>query len=283
MKTKTGRASYALHILHISTDHNPSDTSPDELGISVLRDTFPEHTFSSIPLYSALESWPAPSHLTSQIEDYTTLTPQFQLNALLRLTVSPTARADLLSQLRAEALSAFASTHSIPVLLLAHTATALAELTLSETAKGRGGAVAGLVAESGSSDAKGVRTFFPMRDLLRRDVEAYVSSQTGLEKLVRRTVEKEGRWRALKEVSIDELARSYFVETEGKFSGVVHNVVRTAGKLETDERAGEGGRCACCGDVMDGTEGWRGPGMVVRDEVEGMCGRCRRDFGVGAG
>ncbi|KAF2147856.1 hypothetical protein K461DRAFT_272522 [Myriangium duriaei CBS 260.36] len=306
MKTKTGRSSYALHALHISSPP-PTPT----INLAALRTAFPQLAFSSVLLSSALSSFPAPPQLTQQIPNYASLNDEARLAALLSRAASPTARADLESQLRARALTSFALAHGQSIILLGSSATALAELTLAETAKGRGGAVVAGLAEDGAVLASdhihgqpgaGVKVFYPMRDLLRSDVGAYINvaalpgqGQEGklATLLLDGGEEGKGRHRALKNVAIDELARTYFRDVEEKFPNIVHNVVRTVGKLDGSATANggeeEGGRsrrrCVCCGDVV---ASHRADGVGLRDDVEGvrvevvegMCKRCERDFGV---
>lgn len=137
-----------------------------------------------------------------------------------------------------------------------------------------------------------VRVAFPMREVLRKDAVSYVriagagageaplgslvvgggTEGDGLEKVGKKT-------RMMRDMAIDELVGEYFSDVEGRYPGIVSNVVRTVGKLEV-EREG-GARCGCCGGFVGeedgGVEEGAGTG-AGSDRVEGLCGRCERDF-----
>ncbi|GAM90633.1 hypothetical protein ANO11243_086780 [Dothideomycetidae sp. 11243] len=302
MKAKTGRASYALVALHVVTHSAPHSHSA---AMDRLKAAFPSVQFETISLSQSLDSWPAPPPLVAQIEHYTSLSPEERLAALRGRALSPTALADLDSALLSHALVSFAQSYGRGVVLLGSSGTRLAALTLSETAKGRGGAVVAALDEGGGPLGDGVRAYYPMRDLLRNDVVAYTSVATVGGKTLDGLLfgeeggETGGRVRALKNTPIDALAGTYFADVERKYPGIVHNVVRTVGKLDYGSAAGgmytgrEGRRrCPCCGEVLDhsGTAGLdagqagQGGAAVDRSPAQGrdMCARCERDFGVDA-
>lgn len=137
-----------------------------------------------------------------------------------------------------------------------------------------------------------MRVAFPMREVLRKDAVSYVRiagagagvtplgslvvgggmEGDGLEKVGKKT-------RMMRDLAIDELVGEYFSDVEGRYPGIVSNVVRTVGKLEVQREGGA--RCGCCGGFVGGDDGGleegtgTGPGS---DRVEGLCGRCERDF-----
>ncbi|KAF4553841.1 putative cytoplasmic tRNA 2-thiolation protein 2 [Elsinoe fawcettii] len=139
-----------------------------------------------------------------------------------------------------------------------------------------------------------VRTAFPLREVLRKDAQTFttvvrlVSSPSSTLSSLLPFAQNTDRHkpRMMRDVGIDELMETYFADVEAGYPGVVSNVVRTIGKLGTRDRgqdiggdgaqgAGRGGRCACCGSHIGSAPGG---GVEERDRVDGICGRCERDF-----
>ncbi|KAI0194992.1 hypothetical protein F4808DRAFT_334593 [Astrocystis sublimbata] len=125
-----------------STSTHPSSTEPDPPP-DAFAAQFPHVTIHRVPLSSILASpeidWtvlPAPDG---------SLPPSQRLADLFARLSSPTARADVARLLTRHALLAAAATHDCGVVLLGYNTTALAELTLTEAAKGRGFGIPWLV------------------------------------------------------------------------------------------------------------------------------------------
>ncbi|KAF3059619.1 Cytoplasmic tRNA 2-thiolation protein 2 [Daldinia childiae] len=147
---KTSRFEYVA--VHVVDDTIPSsvkrgggDGDDDGEGnkdpyIAAFRTRFPDANLQTVPLSSALDlpsiDWTSlPTPPTPQ--DPST-TPSHRLSQILHSLPSTTSRADIHRLLIRHVLVAASSTRSCDALLLGHSTTSLAELTLSETAKGRG-------------------------------------------------------------------------------------------------------------------------------------------------
>ncbi|EAQ88959.1 hypothetical protein CHGG_05578 [Chaetomium globosum CBS 148.51] len=194
-------------------------------------------------------------------------------------TPLPTAasRSDVTRLLTRRALLEQARARGCQALLLGHSTTALAELTLAEAAKGRGFALPWLVQDGvapvvgkgeggggrgngerhGGEDeggereganhgdheqeeaGKGVLVYHPLRDALRKELVIYAGLvEPPLTDLVWET--RDDAAAAVvshKDLSIEEVMGRYFAEVEESYPSVVANVARTTGKLV---RAGEG-------------------------------------------
>ncbi len=208
------------------------------------------------------------------------------------------------TQIRRTLLAA-ARDHNCQALLLGHSTTALAELTLSEAAKGRGWAVPWFVgdgvapsltspppseqpvgegARDGNGNEKGaaasVLVYHPLRDALRKELATYATlTNPPLTPLIAETDTSQthtGPVVSHKDLSIESVMRRYFAEVEESYPSVVANVARTTGKLV---RAGGDEGCALCGMPLDedGDERWRGElGIVKGLEVASRAGLGRR-------
>ena len=255
MISNTGRARYALHALHI-----PSGPAPD---LAPLRAAFPSLTISARPLSSGLASLPSALQLPEEHSE----DQQAHLETLFAGAASPTAKADLHSALLSAALDAFAQQNSCTAVLRGETTTTLSARALAAVAKGHAASLSSFAAEANAEGCS--RVVYPLRDVLRRDTSIYTtfalcSDGTVLKTLLLTPDEEQGRPRALKATSIDALARGHMADTETKYPGIVHNVLRTVDKLSPLPT--RQGRCGCCGDVLDDTGD--------------LCGRCEQEFGV---
>ncbi|KAI1465004.1 uncharacterized protein F4812DRAFT_147695 [Daldinia caldariorum] len=154
---KTSRFEYVA--VHVVDDTVAPYTTGKDGGvdkdpyIAAFRARFPDANLQTVPLSSALElpsidwttlpnPYPNPSHDSTTT---TTLSPSHRLSQILHSLPSTTSRADVRRLLTRHVLLAAAALRSCDALLLGHSTTSLAELTLSETAKGRGFAVPWLV------------------------------------------------------------------------------------------------------------------------------------------
>ncbi|KAH6627623.1 hypothetical protein F5144DRAFT_593817 [Chaetomium tenue] len=291
-------APFDLTVVHIDTTTTTTVTTPSpavEEALTRYRTRYPRFTFHRTPLSSTT---PTPS----------TATP----------TPLPTAasRSDVTRQLTRRALLEQARARGCQALLLGHSTTALAELTLAEAAKGRGFALPWLVKdgvapvggkrkglgggggegrengdggrnEDGEEEeeaGKGVLVYHPLRDALRKELVIYAGLvEPPLTDLVWET--KDDAAAAVvshKDLSIEEVMGRYFAEVEESYPSVVANVARTTGKLV---RAGEGEAggewCGLCGMPLDedGDERWRGElGIQERSDTGTgrLCYGCER-------
>ncbi|KAI1828188.1 hypothetical protein F4861DRAFT_489077 [Xylaria intraflava] len=244
---------------------------------------FPDITIQTIPLSSILSSpnidWqPLPAQDT-------TLSPPKRLADLFTRLPTPSARADVSRLLTRHALLAAAATHNCPVVLLGYNTTALAELTLSEAAKGRGFGIPWFVNDGAvpavEHKKEDIFIYSPLREILRKEVLLYLSvAESAAGPLLDLFPDRGGGGPlgavvSHRDLSLDDVVARYFVDVEASYPSVVANVVRTTGKLSRtapvglDAAAGiakgtgtgAGGRlCGLCGVALDplGDERWKG-------------------------
>lgn len=201
------------------------------------------------------------------------------LQALLSALPSASSLADVLSILTSRIVARHARQHRCEALFAPHTTTALAALTLAEAAKGRGFQLAEKLADGGGvggfggGSADELPTYYPLRDLLGREVDAYanIALPAALRELVLvpREAPMTSESGVRKTTTIDELMAGYFNGVEEQYPGIVTNVVRTVGKLDVPERGEEDQRCRLCrAPVRDGgfgIHGWGGDQEDVRN------------------
>ncbi|KOS19095.1 Cytoplasmic tRNA 2-thiolation protein 2 [Escovopsis weberi] len=192
---------------------------------------------------------------------------------------SPSSRADVLRLLVRHILLHVAMERSYSALLLAHNTTTLASLTLAEVANGRGFAVPWEVNDglftvctyeqqdqrTGHPGRETSRTQFPIyhpvREVLKSEVSLYIDLVDSLADLVPRPGGTPAAAAAVvshRDLSIEDVMARYFDNVEGPHSGIIANVVRTAGKL--DRPAAGSAFCCLCGIVLDedGDSRWAG-------------------------
>lgn len=241
------------------------------------------------------------------------LSPARRLADLFARLPSLSSRTDVLRLFTRQLLVHTAVRESCDVLLMGYNTTSLAELTLSETAKGRGFAVpwgvndgvaalprisrsapSGTAGDDDDDDAAAaarteeisIPIYHPLRELFRKELHIYsglvTPSLTPL--LLAPASNPNGKAPVVvshKDLSIDEVMARYFAEVEENYPSVVANVVRTTGKL--NRSGGEsGGSCGLCGLGLDeaGDERWRGElGEQTRNndgDTGRLCYGCER-------
>ncbi len=282
-----------LHVIHVDTDID-DDAQPrtldDDGGSPVSRlldrwrERYPRFTFESVPLTSVLAlatiDWAA---LPTRPPD---AAPAEQLRALLGSLPSTTSRADILRLFVRHLLVSRVVQGPHDALLLGCSTTALAELTLAETAKGRGyslpwqindGPLPSLTCRPGldppgGGTGAGVLLYCPLRELYRKELVAYgIALSPPLTDIIAApAADKSTSVVSYKDLSIEEVMTRYFEDVEENFPSIVANVVRTMAKL--DRPQGEG-RCGVCGNGLDqlGDDRWRGE--IGHDNTEGELGR----------
>ncbi|KAF2762556.1 hypothetical protein EJ05DRAFT_506275 [Pseudovirgaria hyperparasitica] len=257
---------------------------------------------------------------------------KLSLATYLRALPSRTARADALALLKARFITSFATAplpspqspqspkppkppkpqaqaqtaQTAHAILHPQTTTSLAERTLCETAKGRAYALPHLTSEA--ARPHGIPTYFPARDLLRRELGVYlriVGVQGRMEGLGELVFGGDDDWvggmgggmetgrreqPVTKNTTIEGLMRAFFEDVERGYPGIVANVVRTVERFERveggaggaggardgDGDGDEGRRCVLCRMVvLDGRfggVGWggdQGGGEMDEDEGDG--------------
>ncbi|KAK0333572.1 Cytoplasmic tRNA 2-thiolation protein 2 [Friedmanniomyces endolithicus] len=249
---KSGRTGYRLHVLYVQDGKGEPSVASNL--VEMVKHRYPEHTYSTRPLSDALalpgmQELLAPNQTTTQDTPATT-TPS-DLSTLLTNLTSATSRTDLHHLLLRKLLVHSALTHTCSAILWASSTTRLAERTLAETAKGLAFTLP-TQTRDGETPLGGVPSYYPMRDLLRKEVLSYTSLVSpDLEGLI--LEEKPRPAVSTRDTSIDELMKQYFSSVEREYPSIVANVVRTTGKLLV-ERVEEGveGRCELCDVVLTG-------------------------------
>ncbi|KAM0334037.1 hypothetical protein ACHAQA_001057 [Verticillium albo-atrum] len=305
LKETNPRNIYELQVVHIDTDLTSSATSAESPAAKLLqayRERFPDLSIDSVPISAVLGvdtiDWSALPALQTDLE------PSASLQRLLESLPSVTSRVDVLRLLLRHLLFSVAAQKGCSALMLGYNTTALAELTLSETAKGRGYAIPWLVSdgvfpltsfaslqgrtedEAGSAPQKQWEfpVYYPLRDVLRKEIVTYMgtaeASMTGL--TADPALGTSGNVVSHKELSIEDVVVRHFAEVEEKYPNVIANVVRTTGKLTKPA-----GRDACgmCGMTRDeqGEARWKGEIGETHDDAasagkDRLCYGCERSL-----
>ncbi|KAK3333876.1 hypothetical protein B0T19DRAFT_139789 [Cercophora scortea] len=280
----------------LTTNTQQTTTTAAEETLESYRARYPRFTFLCIPLTSAL-TLPTIDWSTLPALDKTQ-PADVQLQSLFAALPSTTARADMQRILTRHVLIAAARAHDCSTLLLGHSTTALAELTLAEAAKGRGFALPWQINDgayavvdyppsspspspSTSTTPTTILIHHPLRDLLRKELATYASHLTTppLTDLIPPTADlSNAPVVSHKDLTIEEVMLRYFADVEENYPSVVANVARTTGKLV---RIGAEARCGVCSMPLDeqGDERWRGElgDPVLREGVAGrLCYGCER-------
>ena len=189
-------------------------------SIDGLKERFPAHTFTTI----SLDECSSYGIAVDGSPDDKAATIQNLMSSL----PTATSRADFIEVVRRRLILAFAKKHDCDSVLFGDSTTRLAEKTLSETAKGRGVALPWLTADGQSAD--GITCFYPMRDLLRKELISYaVVMSPPLTPLILANSGQVST--SSKETTIDGLMSQYFESVEENYPSIVANVVRTSGRL----------------------------------------------------
>ena len=260
---KTGRTGFKLHILHILQPRD--DAASSEARLEKVKELYPDHIYSTIALSSITSDPELASTLlpTALQETLSTLkstspsepSPDETFHSLLTTLPTPTSRADALTLLQRKLTLHHALTTSCAAILFSDTTTRLSERILSETAKGRGFALPWLVSD-GESPLR-VPIYYPLRDLLSKEVVSYVDFLEGPESLEGIVLKKDGGSAGaatimMKNSTIDDLTRQYFGGVEVDYPSIVANVVRTTSKLQARTLADVEAHCELCDLPLEG-------------------------------
>lgn len=178
-----------------------------------------------------------------------------QLQGLSRSSIQ-----DLESQLIGRLISDMAKNYA--AVIMGYSMTRLSELVISETVKGRGAGIPGLVAPG-----KGDR-IYPLREILDDELQKYAQLRN-LSKYVRPEAPVP---MVTKLQSIDELVHRYFVDVQKEFPAVVSTVAKTASKLSQDAEdcsiCGNGqGVCYACHVMLKSRDGEKSIERMPTEEV----------------
>ena len=243
-RAESGRhTGYNLHILFVDQSTVLSHASLHD-SLALLKQRYPSHMCTAVSLEDCYEygiSFALPADVTKSHVAVDKLT-RFK-HDLLSLP-SATSRADMIEILRRRLILAFAKAHGCDSILFGDSTTRLAEKTLSQTAKGRAITLPWLTADGSSSD--GIKCSYPMRDLLRKELEAYASmTSPPLTPLICEVLSQVPA--SSKDATIDGLMTQYFESVEQNYPSIVANVVRTSGRLVASPTTGNSISCSICG------------------------------------
>ncbi|KAF4333842.1 cytoplasmic trna 2-thiolation 2 [Fusarium beomiforme] len=283
-------------IVHIDTElSNFGGESPAQKLLGEYSRVLPHATFECVPLKNVLSvksiDWSTlPLDAGPQGED-----PNAHLQRLFNALPTLTSRTDVLRQLIRHLLIQKAQDHSCSALLLGHSTTALAALTLSEVANGRGFAVPIQVADGmttvctyeaveGAAAQETSRlefpVYYPLREIFRNELVQYIDIVPSLKDVV--PVDQGAKTGnsvvSHKDLSIEEVMTRYFDSVEEGYAGIVANVVRTTTKL--DRLPGKS-FCGSCGMSLDaeGDSRWAGEIGVDAGDGPGAAGAGRLCYG----
>ncbi|KAJ4391430.1 Cytoplasmic tRNA 2-thiolation protein 2 [Gnomoniopsis smithogilvyi] len=307
---KRSTAAFEGVVAHVDTDLSAKSNGEDESPVSQkLLDGFaaryPQFTFLRVPLSQVLEldtiDWAVlPAVPSGQPGEGASNNLRHYFDNL----PSTTSKADMLRLFIRHLLIYTALKEDCRALVLGCSTTALAELTLGETAKGRGFSLPWMVGdgpitiqrfsasdqnvlESSSDNKNGdsgekaqLSIYYPNRELFRNELARYTTLvEPPLTDLI---PEDDAIGSAavvsLRDVSIDEVMTRYFTEVEEKYPSIVANVVRTTAKLERTSGKDET-YCGLCGMGLDelGDQRWKGEmGEDENDGEERLCYGCSR-------
>ena len=260
-KQKSGRISYSIHVLFIDQSAFVFQRE-SEIALERARLRFPMHSFSVVTLDEVLD-YKSPlleeMLMTSQaVDENCALSRPDKLKGLLSALPSATSRLDIVNILRARLIAVFAELHGCFFMAFGDSTTRLAERTLAETAKGRGGSLPWLTSDSMTSE--GLKINYPMRDLLKRELLLYTTvTEPSLKPLLVDEDSLDNVPVSSKDTTIDGLMSQYFASVEQNYPSIVANVVRTSGKLVAPTLQSDSIPCGMCGLPVESTsKAWAG-------------------------
>lgn len=285
--SKKSSSAFEPLVVHIDTDLSYPKAENDTAAMRLLqkyRERFPNIMFECVPL---TEVWDVRSIDWSALPAAEGADAVERLRHLFDNLPTVTARADVLRLLVRHLLLHVAIQRSYSALLLGNSTTSLAALTLSEVANGRGFSVPwqindGLFTvytydqalptdEVASVNGMGKIEFpiyYPFREVFRNEIAQYIELEPSLTDLIPPPSSTGSSVVSYKDLSIEEVMQRYFDGVQESYSGIVANVVRTAGKLN---RVAGQGFCGSCGNPLDeqGDSTWAGE---MGDEADGLPG-----------
>ncbi|OAR01804.1 hypothetical protein LLEC1_00674 [Akanthomyces lecanii] len=302
--TKQSSSSFEPLIIHVDTDLvvTPEDhDTPAQRLLAKYRQKYAHISFDCVHLSKAM---------ALKTVDWTTLLPgqapessdggksdMEKLRHLFDALPSVTSRADVLRQLVRHILIDTARARGYSVVLLGHSTSALAALTLAEVANGRGFSVPGQVGDglqticeydnSGNEAARvSFPVYYPLREVLKNELVGYMYLIPALAEMkqlgeVGGAAGSSTSVVSHRDLSIEEVMQRYFESVEGPYSGIVANVVRTTGKLD---RVVGSASCRLCGMTLDesGDDRWAGDlgqdsgDSAAKNHKGKLCYGCRR-------
>lgn len=241
------RVGYTVQILVIdeSSISDLESSLPEKM--TLLKEEFAEHSWSVVPLENVfqydtnlLQAFPSKAlPLLSSSADN-----KHKLQQTITSFESTTSRVDFIEVLRRRLIGAFAAQTACNSIMLSDSTTRLAQRILSETAKGRGGALPWLTADATIVD--GIPWRYPVQDLLEKELSFYVQhALPSLAHMVHDT-HLSNEVVSTKSLPIDGLLGQYFSSVEENYPSIVANVVRTSNKLVADSDIQGRHTCVFC-------------------------------------
>lgn len=283
-KQQGRHAGYSLHVLYIDESSVLNHDSCGD-GIVCLKERFPsyeqgivcleEYDDYGIKLNNSIMD-------QAQSNDYASHSKAQKMEMQLQSVLSPTSRSDLINMIRRKLIHIYAQRHNCDWILYGDSTTLLAEKTLSETAKGRGGHLPLLTAD-------GADCIYPLRDLLKKELIMY--AQTTSPPLTSLIIEPKLRSpiSSSKDTTIDDLMHQYFDSVEQNFPSIVANVVRTSSKLKLPSSDDTDRMCSMCKNPIS-KGSWGGEqnelstsGTSDNSMPMQCCYGCARTFGKALG
>lgn len=173
---------------------------------------------------------------------------KYTVNELLSSCSNRSAREDLLNIIRTAVIKQFAAKGSYKAVLWGHSMTRLADEIISLVVKGRASQILKAMDDSSFDEEFGssFKNLRPMRDILLSEIDAYchlfglshytynyVPQNTLLiDKSLYSLENNISESRLTRNMTINELARQYFVSIEDNYSNLISTVVRTGAKLD---------------------------------------------------
>jgi cytoplasmic tRNA 2-thiolation protein 2 len=297
-------------VVHVDTGMGDQTSSlPPETKrlLDKYSERYPRFAYRRIPLTTVLDldtiDW---STLPVAPED-SEKGPGERLHNFFARLPSTTSRADIVRLFVRHILISTALAEGCHALFLGCSTTALAALTLGETAKGRGFTIPWMVndgpqpvhtftaapttypgsdtaAQKPGREVARLPIYYPLREVFRNELVAYAGLLSPpLTDLVLSS-DAAGAGSAVvshKDVSIDDVMTRYFDEVEATYPSIVANVVRTTAKLERLGEDGDDTSCGLCGMGLDeqGDERWKGEiGDADAGEYGRLCYGCQRSM-----
>ena len=243
-RSKQGRRpSFALHLLYVEESSILGSASQYK-RIEMVKSVFPSYNLDVISLEDCFNFGIEIDKYMSEERPGKNDDLLQRLKNCLAAAHSPTSKVDLLQIVRDRLITAFAQRNACDHIIYGHTATRLAERTLSETAKGRGGFLPWLIMDNVA--VQGVGQSYPLRDLLKKETQIYADVVDS--PLMPLVMDDEAPKIATssRDSSIDTLMCDYFTSVEENYPSIVANVVKTTGKLNTVEVPSGTPTCNLC-------------------------------------
>lgn len=258
---KSGRPGYDLHVVHVCEEKTPDVQEK----LDAFRSKYQQHDYTVVSLFDAgnaeegtngsgsthtrgsEDQGPANGEHQSydEFNSHENGAPPLDLSVLVNSLTSASSRRDIQGIAQRERIVKEAKRLECEGILWGDTTTSLAEKVLAETAKGRGFSLPWLTNDGERPD--GVPFYFPMRDLLRKELPAFAEAMYIVPGLVELDSHSSSTRTSGKNATIDGLMKEYFESVEENYPSIVANVVRTSSKLQSPNAVADMRICGLCG------------------------------------